>query len=159
MFHDDSMKSFFRRLSFTPDGSLLLTPGVFHEALDLRAGGQQCWGLGSSFWDAFCSSRNSDETSGPNPSTHASVVSDSLQPHVARQTPLSTGFSRKEYWSGLPCPPRGLPDPGIEPTSLRSPPLADGFFTTSATWEALPKPPGSFQKSWYLGPTPLEIVF
>lgn len=29
MFHDDSMKSFFRRLSFTPDGSLLLTPGVF----------------------------------------------------------------------------------------------------------------------------------
>ena len=81
MFHDDSMKSFFRRLSFTPDGSLLLTPGVFHEALDLRAGGQQCWGLGSSFWDAFCSSGNSDETSGPNPSTHASVVSDSLQPH------------------------------------------------------------------------------
>ena len=89
----------------------------------------------------------------------ASVVSDSLQPHVARQTPLSTGFSRKEYWSGLPCPPRDLPDPGIEPTSLRSSPLADGFFTTSATWEALPKPPGSFRKSWYLGPTPLEIVF
>ena len=32
------------------------------------------------------------------------------------------GFSRKEYWSGLPCPPPGgLPDPGIEPTSLMSP--------------------------------------
>ena len=42
-----------------------------------------------------------------------------------------------EYWSGLPCPPPGdLPDPGIEPTSLPSSALADGFFTTSATWEA-----------------------
>ena len=47
-------------------------------------------------------------------------------------------FSRHEYWSGLPCPPPGdLPDPGIEPTSLRSPALAGRFFTTSATWEAL----------------------
>ena len=35
---------------------------------------------------------------------------------VAYQAPLSTGFSRKEYWSGLPFPsPGGLPDPGIEP--------------------------------------------
>ena len=47
---------------------------------------------------------------------------------VARQAPLSTGFSRQEYWSGLPCPPPGdLPDPGIEPGS---PALAGGFFTT-----------------------------
>ena len=47
------------------------------------------------------------------------------------------GFSRQEHWSGLPCPPPGdLPDPGIEPTSLMSPALADGIFTTSATWEA-----------------------
>ena len=39
--------------------------------------------------------------------------------------------------NGLPCPPPGaLPDPGIEPTSLTSPALAGGFFTTSATWEA-----------------------
>ena len=37
---------------------------------------------------------------------------------VARQAPLSMGFSRQEYWSGLPCPPPGdLPDPGIEPKS------------------------------------------
>ena len=37
---------------------------------------------------------------------------------VARQAPLSMGFSRQEYWSGLPCPPpRDLPDPGIEPAS------------------------------------------
>ena len=35
---------------------------------------------------------------------------------VARQAPLSVGFSRQEYWSGSPCPPPGgLPDPGIEP--------------------------------------------
>jgi len=35
------------------------------------------------------------------------------------------GFSRHEYWSGLPCPPpRDLPDPGIEPVSLMSPALA-----------------------------------
>ena len=38
---------------------------------------------------------------------------------VARQCPLSMGFSRQEYWSGLPCPPPGdLPNLGIEPTSL-----------------------------------------
>ena len=50
-------------------------------------------------------------------------------------------FSRQEYWSGLPFPlPVGLPSPGIESTSLASPALADGFFTTSATWEALYKP-------------------
>ena len=52
---------------------------------------------------------------------------------VARQAPLSMGFSRQEYWSGLPCPPPGdLPDPGIEPASPVSPALAGGFFTTSA---------------------------
>ena len=57
---------------------------------------------------------------------------------VASQAPLSMGFSRQEYWSGLPCPPPGdLLDPGIEPVSLTCPALAGGFFTTSATWEAL----------------------
>ena len=56
---------------------------------------------------------------------------------VPHQAPLSMGFSRQEYWSGLPFPPPGdLPDPGIEPRSLMSPALAGGFFTTSATWEA-----------------------
>ena len=45
------------------------------------------------------------------------------------------GFSKQEYWSGLPCPPPGdLPNPRIEPNSLA---LAGGFFTTSTTWEAL----------------------
>ena len=56
---------------------------------------------------------------------------------VACQAPLSMGFSRQEYWSGLPCPPPGdLPDPGIEPVPSMSPALAGRFFTTSATWEA-----------------------
>ena len=47
------------------------------------------------------------------------------------------GFSRQEYWSGLPFPPLGdLPNPGIKPASLLSPALAGIFFTTRATWEA-----------------------
>ena len=50
--------------------------------------------------------------------TH-SVVSDSATPWtVAQQAPPSMGFSRQEYWSGLPFPsPGDLPDPGIEPRS------------------------------------------
>ena len=53
---------------------------------------------------------------------------------VARQAPPSMGFSRQEYWSGLPFPSsRNLSNPGIEPMSLMSPALAGGFFTTSAT--------------------------
>ena len=57
---------------------------------------------------------------------------------TARQAPLSMGFSRQEHWSELPFSPVGdLPDPGIKPVSLMSPALAGGFFTTSATWEAL----------------------
>ena len=37
---------------------------------------------------------------------------------VAYQAPLSVGFSRQEYWSGLPFPsPGDLPDPGIKPGS------------------------------------------
>ena len=57
---------------------------------------------------------------------------------VAHQSPLSTGFSRQEYSSGLLCPPPGdLPNPEMEPTSLTSPTLAGRFFATSATWEVL----------------------
>ena len=56
---------------------------------------------------------------------------------VAHHAPLSMGFSRQEYWSGLPRPPPGnLPDSGIEPESLMSPALGGRFFTTSTTWEA-----------------------
>ena len=60
---------------------------------------------------------------------------------VACQAPLSMGFFRREFWSGLPFPsPGALPDPGIEP---RSPALqadsciAGGFFTNWATRQAL----------------------
>ena len=50
----------------------------------------------------------------------ASVMFNSVTPWTAAcQAPLSMGFSREEYWSGLPCPsPGGLPDPGMEPASL-----------------------------------------
>ena len=45
-----------------------------------------------------------------------SVMFDSLRPSGVHQTLLSMGFSRQEYWSGLPFPPPGdLPDLGIEP--------------------------------------------
>ena len=47
----------------------------------------------------------------------------------------SMEFSMLEYWNGLPFPtPEALTDPEIEPTSLASPALEDGFFT--------PAPPG-----------------
>ena len=55
---------------------------------------------------------------------------------VACQTPLSVGFSRQEYWSGLPCP-EDLPEAGMEPVPLMSPALVVWFFTTRSTWEAL----------------------
>ena len=50
---------------------------------------------------------------------------------VAHQAPLSMGFPRQEYWSGLPfSPPRDLLEPGIKPMSPVSPALAGGLFTT-----------------------------
>ena len=56
---------------------------------------------------------------------------------VACWAPLSMGFSKQEYWSGLPFPPSGYPpDPEVEPASPVSPALAGGLCTTSATWEA-----------------------
>ena len=55
---------------------------------------------------------------------------------VARQAPLSIGFSGQEYWGGLPCPsPGGLPDPETEHESFMSSALASRSFTTGATWE------------------------
>ena len=55
-----------------------------------------------------------------------SVVFNAMRPPqtVACEAPLSMGFYRQEYWSGLPSPlPRDLPNPGIEPASLASPAL------------------------------------
>ena len=56
-----------------------------------------------------------------------SVVSDFVTPWTAaHQAPLSMGFSRQEYWSGLPCPPPGhLPTQGLN----QVPRIAGGFFT------------------------------
>ena len=64
-----------------------------------------------------------------------SVVSDSANPWtIAVQAPLSMGFSRQEYWSGLPFPsPGDFLDPRIEP---RSTCIAGRFFTIWATGEA-----------------------
>ena len=62
--------------------------------------------------------------------------------NVACQAPVSMGFFRQEYWSGLLCPPPGdLPDPGMEPASLKSPAFAfDCAWQVGslpwATWEA-----------------------
>ena len=59
---------------------------------------------------------------------------------VALQAPLSTVFSRREYWSGLPFPSPGhLPNLGIEPSSLSSLVLEGRFSITSAHGE----PPGA----------------
>ena len=66
---------------------------------------------------------------------------------VARQAPLSMGFSRQEYWSGLPfLPPGDLCNPGNEPVALMSPILEGTFFTTSTTWEVCKY----IQSSYYL---------
>ena len=55
---------------------------------------------------------------------------------VTCQAPLSMGFPRQGYWDSLPFPlPGDLPNPENKPTSLASPALAGGFFTT--------EPPGS----------------
>ena len=60
---------------------------------------------------------------------------------VARQAPLSMGFSRQEHWSRLPSPPpRDLPGPGTEPMCLASPALAGRLFSTA--------PPGKPQISY-----------
>ena len=60
---------------------------------------------------------------------------------AAHQAPLSMGFPKHEYGSGLPSPsPEDLPDPGFKPTSPVSPALACGFFTT--------EPPGKSYFAW-----------
>ena len=65
-------------------------------------------------------------------------------PTVARQVPLSTGFSRQEHWSGLPCPPPGgLPRPGIKPASLGSPHRPVDSWPLAPPWQRIH--PGKFQ--------------
>ena len=68
---------------------------------------------------------------------------------VADQAPPSMGFSRQEYWSGLPFPsPEDLPDPGIGLASLVLPAFAGRFFINCATWEV--------QKGVHKGPMETE---
>ena len=60
---------------------------------------------------------------------------------VVHQAPLSMGFSRQEYWSGLSCPPPGdHPNSRTEPAFLMSSALAGGFFTTSAPRKPMESP-------------------
>ena len=68
------------------------------------------------------------------------------------QAPLSMGFPRQEYWSGLPFPPPGdLPDPGIEPVS---PALAGRFFTPEPPEKPYDRVDGTILVGFdYLGPT------
>ena len=62
---------------------------------------------------------------------------------IACQAPLSMGFPRQKYWSGLPFPPPGdLPNKGIEPASLASPALAGKVFITA--------PPGNHLGSFLI---------
>ena len=76
-----------------------------------------------------------------------------LQPHELQ---LAESYVQ-EYWSGLPCPPRGdLPDSGTKLASLMSPALADGFFTTSTTWEALA--PNKSSKVSFLPPHTSTVI-
>ena len=65
-------------------------------------------------------------------------MSDSATPWtVAHQAPLCMGFSRQDYWSGLPFPtPGNMPYPGTEPAS---PALASEFFTTESPGNPNPR--------------------
>ena len=66
---------------------------------------------------------------------------------IALQAPLSMGFSRQEYWSGLPCPsPGDRPNPGIKPASLMS--AAHSRATSSKVVSVLQAPPSRFDPSF-----------
>ena len=54
---------------------------------------------------------------------------------IARQAPLSMGFSRQDYWSGLPFPPPGGSSRPRDRTWGSC--FAGGYFTTSSTWGAI----------------------
>ena len=114
---------------------------------------RSCLGSGGTIWGMGWKQKHAGE---PHPGGFHSKMcacANSLQ-HVqlfatpwtaACQASLSMGFSRREYWSGLPFPPPGdLPDPGIKLRSLTFPALAGGFSTTSTTWEALKMSPFLF---------------
>ena len=102
--------------------ALLLQPSispsirVFSNESVLRIRWPKDWGKGHK-WHLIHSS-NQPEPLKKKKKWSRSVMSDSLRPHgqYAYQAPPSMGFSRQEYWGGLPFPsPGNLPDPGIIP--------------------------------------------
>ena len=89
------------------------------------------WAQDKCSFDLQCKTKKSiGNTSG----TQRSSAKTPNWPPNRLKYPINIYFSL----SGGPCsPPGAIPDPGIKPASLASPALAVGFFTTSATWEAL----------------------
>ena len=78
---------------------------------------------------------------------------------MSHRTPLSMGFSRQEYWSGLPCPLSvDLTNPGIKSTS---PALAGGFFTTEPPGKSILQPKFYVTKSdiWRRKWQPIPVFF
>ena len=65
---------------------------------------------------------------------------------ITHQAPQSMGFSRKEYWSGWPCPPGDLPDPGIEIESPVSPALQEDSLPLSH-WGSPREAPDTINKT------------
>ena len=74
---------------------------------------------------------------------------------VARQAPLSMGFSRQEYWSGLPFL---SPDPRIEPTSFGSPELAAGSFPLAPLVTQMIKISPAMRETWVLSPGQEDLL-
>ena len=74
---------------------------------------------------------------------------------IAHQVPLSVGFSRQEYWSGLPFP---SPDPGTEPTSLGSPELAAGSFPLAPLVTQMVKISPAMRETWVLSPGQEDLL-
>ena len=126
--HIDNQKN-----DFLFNGNLDLTGNPVSNLANLLRWLDKCWVI-YQFEDRR---RNTDIPRRGGQEVDACMISHSVVPSsfaspcaVALQAPLSVGFPRQEYWSGLPFPSPGhLPDPGIEPASLVSSALAGGFFT------------------------------
>ena len=92
--------------------------------------------------------------------SHVSCVQLLVTPlTIACQVPLSMGFSRQEYWSGLPCPPPGdLPNSGIKHMSLKSSVLAGvtALISIFHPSSALPCIPGGWHPTACISLAPLS---
>ena len=84
------------------------------------------WGQSGDHSQTQAYSEKAKKAKAPKSNGHVCAQSRQSYPTLCspldKQAPLSTGFSRQDYWSGLPFPsPGDLPDPGTEPMSLESP--------------------------------------